>query len=58
MKCFKSLHRTRQYVFSTDDNALIKAREKINEEFKKQKNESNKETIEKVNIIIISHWKY
>ncbi|XP_069083411.1 complex III assembly factor LYRM7 isoform X2 [Pleurodeles waltl] len=38
LRLFKSLHRTRQQVFKNDDRALEAARQKINEEFKKNKN--------------------
>ncbi|XP_041645947.1 complex III assembly factor LYRM7 [Cheilinus undulatus] len=45
---FKSLHRTRQAVFKDDERALAAARLKINEEFKKNKNETSPENIQKM----------
>lgn len=45
---FKSLHRTRMAVFKEDDRALTAARLKINEEFKKNKNETSEENIQKM----------
>ncbi|XP_053557627.1 complex III assembly factor LYRM7 isoform X2 [Bombina bombina] len=41
LQLFKSLHRTRQAVFQNDTRALEAARQKINEEFKKNKMESS-----------------
>ncbi|KAK6494602.1 complex III assembly factor LYRM7 isoform X1, partial [Huso huso] len=40
LRLFKALHRTRQHVFRDDTRALRAAREKINEEFKKYRNET------------------
>ncbi|KAM3937293.1 complex III assembly factor LYRM7 [Leptodactylus fuscus] len=45
LKLFKTLHRTRQNVFQNDLRALDAARQKINEEFRKNKNESAPEKI-------------
>ncbi|CAH2296022.1 complex III assembly factor LYRM7 [Pelobates cultripes] len=41
LKLFKTLHRTRQRVFQNDSRALEAGRQKINEEFKKNKSESS-----------------
>ncbi|XP_059401623.1 complex III assembly factor LYRM7 [Carassius carassius] len=40
LRVFKDLHKTRREVFRDDDRALTAARLKINEEFKKHKNET------------------
>ncbi|MBN3285372.1 LYRM7 factor, partial [Polyodon spathula] len=48
LRLFKALHRTRQNVFRDDTRALGAAREKINEEFKKHRNETCTETINKM----------
>ncbi|XP_006783684.1 complex III assembly factor LYRM7 [Neolamprologus brichardi] len=45
---FKTLHRTRMAVFKDDDRALTAARLKINEEFRKNKNETSEENIQKL----------
>ncbi|XP_028660712.1 complex III assembly factor LYRM7 [Erpetoichthys calabaricus] len=45
LRLFKTLHRTRESVFRDDTRALEAARKKINEEFKKNKNETSLETI-------------
>ncbi|KAB0801815.1 hypothetical protein PPYR_04001 [Photinus pyralis] len=45
LKCFKNLHRTREIVFNGDVRALQKGREKINEEFKKNKDVQELATI-------------
>ncbi|XP_069610180.1 complex III assembly factor LYRM7 isoform X1 [Ranitomeya imitator] len=45
LKLFKTLHRTRQHVFQNDVRALAAARQKINEEFQKNRNESAPEKI-------------
>ncbi|XP_041753277.1 complex III assembly factor LYRM7 [Coregonus clupeaformis] len=42
---FKALHRTRMDVFKEDNRALTAARQKINEEFRKNKNETLEENI-------------
>uniref|UniRef100_A0A3Q2CZB1 LYR motif containing 7 n=1 Tax=Cyprinodon variegatus TaxID=28743 RepID=A0A3Q2CZB1_CYPVA len=47
LSVFKKLHRTRVDVFKDDTRALTAARFKINEEFKKNKNETSEENIEK-----------
>ncbi|CAH1789865.1 unnamed protein product [Owenia fusiformis] len=47
-RIFKELHRTRQHVFSGDLEAQTKGRLKINEEFKKNKDETDPEKIEKL----------
>ncbi|KAF4081865.1 hypothetical protein AMELA_G00145290 [Ameiurus melas] len=48
LRTFKALHRTRMTVFKDDDRALTAARLKINEEFKKNKNETSKENIQQM----------
>ncbi|XP_061915045.1 complex III assembly factor LYRM7 [Entelurus aequoreus] len=48
LSVFKSLHRTRMAVFKDDERALTAAKVKINEEFRKNKNESSEESIEKM----------
>ncbi|KAB0789957.1 hypothetical protein PPYR_15753 [Photinus pyralis] len=48
LKCFKNLHRTREIVFNGDVRALQKGREKINEEFKKNKDVQELATINEV----------
>uniref|UniRef100_A0A9J7XLJ9 LYR motif containing 7 n=1 Tax=Cyprinus carpio carpio TaxID=630221 RepID=A0A9J7XLJ9_CYPCA len=45
LRVFKDLHKTRRDVFRDDDRALTAARLKINEEFKKHKNETSEENI-------------
>ncbi|KRT79275.1 hypothetical protein AMK59_8259 [Oryctes borbonicus] len=45
LKCFKSLHRARQRVFCSDQFALEKSRERINEEFRKHIHVTNAEEI-------------
>ncbi|XP_035519068.1 complex III assembly factor LYRM7 [Morone saxatilis] len=45
---FKTLHRTRMSVFKDDNIGLTAARLKINEEFKKNKNETSEENIKKM----------
>ncbi|XP_027283283.1 complex III assembly factor LYRM7 isoform X1 [Cricetulus griseus] len=47
LQLFRTLHRTRQQVFKNDKRAL-EARVKINEEFKKHKNEASPEKIEEM----------
>ncbi|XP_061767169.1 complex III assembly factor LYRM7-like [Nerophis ophidion] len=48
LSVFKSLHRTRMAVFKDDERALTAAKVKINEEFRKNKNELSEENIEKM----------
>ncbi|KAK3522053.1 hypothetical protein QTP70_022448, partial [Hemibagrus guttatus] len=48
LQTFKALHRTRMTVFKDDDRALTAARLKINEEFKKNKNEASEENIQQM----------
>ncbi|KAK1800551.1 hypothetical protein P4O66_005768, partial [Electrophorus voltai] len=48
LQTFKALHRTRMNVFKEDDIALTAARLKINEEFKKNKNEISEENIQQM----------
>ncbi|XP_070772679.1 complex III assembly factor LYRM7 [Enoplosus armatus] len=48
LNVFKTLHRTRLAVFKHDDTALTAARLKINEEFRKNKNETSEENIKKM----------
>ncbi|XP_015470894.1 complex III assembly factor LYRM7 isoform X4 [Parus major] len=45
LKLFKSLHRTRQEVFKNDTKALEAARQKINEEFRNNRDETSEEKI-------------
>ncbi|XP_074788104.1 complex III assembly factor LYRM7 isoform X1 [Athene noctua] len=45
LKVFKLLHRTRQEVFKNDTRALEAARQKINEEFKTNQDETSEEKI-------------
>ncbi|XP_013887739.1 complex III assembly factor LYRM7 [Austrofundulus limnaeus] len=48
LNVFKKLHRTRMDVFKDDERALTAARLKINEEFKKNKNETSEENIQQM----------
>ncbi|XP_009956927.1 PREDICTED: complex III assembly factor LYRM7, partial [Leptosomus discolor] len=48
LKVFKLLHRTRQEVFKNDTRALEAARQKINEEFKNNQDETSEEKINEV----------
>ncbi|KAM8704070.1 hypothetical protein ACLKA7_008646 [Drosophila subpalustris] len=48
LNAFKKLHRTRQYVFHGDERALLAGRQKINESFQQNRNESNAEEIQKM----------
>ncbi|XP_059214786.1 complex III assembly factor LYRM7 [Centropristis striata] len=48
LSTFKALHRTRMIVFKEDDRALTAARLKINEEFRKNKNETSDVNIKKM----------
>uniref|UniRef100_A0A3Q0RN66 Complex III assembly factor LYRM7 n=1 Tax=Amphilophus citrinellus TaxID=61819 RepID=A0A3Q0RN66_AMPCI len=48
LSVFKTLHRTRMAVFKDDGRALTAARLKINEEFRKNKNEVSEENIQKL----------
>ncbi|XP_072515006.1 complex III assembly factor LYRM7 [Salminus brasiliensis] len=48
LRVFKALHRTRMTVFKDDDRALTAARLKINEEFKKNKNETSEENVQEM----------
>ncbi|XP_070834354.1 complex III assembly factor LYRM7 [Chaetodon trifascialis] len=48
LKVFKTLHRTRMAVFKDDDKTMAAARLKINEEFRKNKNETSEENIQKM----------
>ncbi|KAM5192595.1 complex III assembly factor LYRM7 [Mantella aurantiaca] len=45
LRIFKALHRTRQQVFQHDTRALEAARQKINAEFRKNKNETSPEKL-------------
>ncbi|XP_005423634.2 complex III assembly factor LYRM7 [Geospiza fortis] len=45
LKLFKLLHRTRQEVFKNDTKALEAARQKINEEFRNNRDEASEEKI-------------
>ncbi|XP_060943491.1 complex III assembly factor LYRM7 [Limanda limanda] len=48
LSVFKALHRTRQTVFKDDNKALAAAKLKINEEFRKNKDETSEESIAKM----------
>ncbi|XP_072246809.1 complex III assembly factor LYRM7 [Leuresthes tenuis] len=48
LSVFKTLHRTRMAVFKEDERALTAARFQINEEFRKNKNETSEENIQKM----------
>ncbi|CAN9499625.1 unnamed protein product [Ophioblennius macclurei] len=48
LRVFKTLHRTRMEVFKDDHRALTAARLKINEEFRKNKEETSEENIQKM----------
>ncbi|XP_029962002.1 complex III assembly factor LYRM7 [Salarias fasciatus] len=48
LRVFKTLHRTRREVFKDDARALTAARSKINEEFRKNKDETSEENIQKM----------
>ncbi|XP_053189080.1 complex III assembly factor LYRM7 [Scomber japonicus] len=48
LRVFKTLHRTRTAVFKDDHRALTAARLKINEEFRKNKNETSEDNIKKM----------
>ncbi|KAJ8261523.1 hypothetical protein COCON_G00172460 [Conger conger] len=45
LRVFKALHKTRVDVFKDDVRALTAARQKINEEFRKNKEETSEEKI-------------
>ncbi|XP_061601292.1 complex III assembly factor LYRM7 [Cololabis saira] len=48
LRVFKTLHRTGREVFKDDERALTAARLKINEEFRKNKEEPSEENIQKM----------
>ncbi|KAJ8338882.1 hypothetical protein SKAU_G00356680 [Synaphobranchus kaupii] len=48
LRVFKALHKTRIDVFKGDIRALTAARQKINEEFRKNKEETSEEKINKM----------
>ncbi|KAH8294312.1 hypothetical protein KR054_010739 [Drosophila jambulina] len=48
LSAFKKLHRTRQYVFEGDVQALTAGRAKINESFLQNRNETNEDEIQKM----------
>uniref|UniRef100_A0A671RJC1 Complex III assembly factor LYRM7 n=2 Tax=Sinocyclocheilus anshuiensis TaxID=1608454 RepID=A0A671RJC1_9TELE len=48
LRVFKDLHKTRSRVFRDDDRALTAARLQINEEFKKNKNETSEQNIKEM----------
>ncbi|KAH8243469.1 hypothetical protein KR032_007618 [Drosophila birchii] len=48
LSAFKKLHRTRQYVFDGDVQALTAGRTKINESFLQNRNETNEDEIQKM----------
>ncbi|XP_020814621.1 complex III assembly factor LYRM7 [Drosophila serrata] len=48
LSAFKRLHRTRQYVFEGDVQALTAGRAKINESFLQNRNETNEDEIQKM----------
>lgn len=45
LKSFKAVHRARTYIFEGDPHALDKARQEINENYKKNKNETDSEKV-------------
>lgn len=51
MATFKSLHRTRQEIFAGDDFALSQARKKINDEFRKNHQQTDPVEINKVFVL-------
>uniref|UniRef100_A0A669QTD0 Complex III assembly factor LYRM7 n=1 Tax=Phasianus colchicus TaxID=9054 RepID=A0A669QTD0_PHACC len=53
LRLFKLLHRTRQEVFKNDTRALEAARQKINEEFKNNQNETSEKKINEVFLVFI-----
>ncbi|XP_030751054.1 complex III assembly factor LYRM7 [Sitophilus oryzae] len=48
LRCFKTIHKTRQNVFKGDDRALSEGRKKINEEFDKYKHIQDEEAIKEL----------
>ncbi|KAK2824500.1 hypothetical protein Q5P01_021675 [Channa striata] len=48
LRVFKALHRTRMAVFKDDNKALTAARLKINDEFRKNRNETSEENIKQM----------
>ncbi|XP_069131339.1 complex III assembly factor LYRM7-like [Argopecten irradians] len=48
LTCFRKLHKTKFAVFQDDDFAIKETRKRINEEFKKGKNETDPEKIEEM----------
>ncbi|XP_051539988.1 complex III assembly factor LYRM7 [Myxocyprinus asiaticus] len=48
LRVFKDLHKTRRDVFKDDGRALTAARLKINDEFKRNKNETSEENIKEM----------
>ncbi|KAH8251567.1 hypothetical protein KR038_002258, partial [Drosophila bunnanda] len=48
LSAFKKLHRTRQYVFDGDVQALTAGRAKINESFLQNRDETNEDEIQKM----------
>ncbi|KAG5272674.1 hypothetical protein AALO_G00168120 [Alosa alosa] len=48
LRLFKALHRTRMKVFKDDDRALTAAKQKINEEFRKNMHETSGENLQKM----------
>ncbi|XP_033324038.2 complex III assembly factor LYRM7 isoform X2 [Megalopta genalis] len=49
LETFKKLHRTRMKTFQGDEHALTDLRNKINEEYRKNKNVTNTAAIEELN---------
>ncbi|KAF4526865.1 hypothetical protein B566_EDAN013919 [Ephemera danica] len=45
LRCYKALHRTRKFIFSDDHKALAACRQKIYDEFQKNKNVSDEAAI-------------
>ncbi|XP_056592970.1 complex III assembly factor LYRM7 [Triplophysa dalaica] len=48
LRVFKDLHKTRKDVFKDDNRAMTASRLKINEEFKRNKNETSDENIKEM----------
>ncbi|XP_060065305.1 complex III assembly factor LYRM7-like [Ylistrum balloti] len=48
LQCFRKLHKTKYAVFQDDDFAIKETRKRINDEFRKGKNETDPEKIEEL----------
>lgn len=53
MQAFKKLHRTRQYVFAGDGQALAAGRKEINDKFKTNMKETDEDAVKKVNVCFL-----